>query len=165
MIFERSFGELTIIVDIDIIEICVCVTKKPTNMQSWRNVQYKSIFFVIYTIILKSDIFTKWFTSPGSVGAYGRFRPRLKDLKCCFIPWKLSSYAKLDDIVSDYYFNVTFLHDLISMKYIIVAYTIDDISLQKNSRLFINNTGKDMTHFREIRKSLASRKIRSVIKK
>ena len=52
------------------------------------------------------------------------------------------------------------------MKYIIVAYTIDDISLQKNSRLFINNTGKDMTHFRsEIRKSLASRQIRSVIKK
>ena len=52
------------------------------------------------------------------------------------------------------------------MKYIIVAYPIDDISLQKNSRLFINNTGKDMTHFRsEIRKSLASRQIRSVIKK
>ena len=52
------------------------------------------------------------------------------------------------------------------MKYIIVAYPIDDISLQKNSRLFINNTGKDMTYFRsEIRKSWASRQIRSDVKK
>ena len=100
------------------------------------------------------------------MGAYGRFRPRLKGLNCSFIPWKVSSSAKLDDIGRDYYFNVTFLHDLISMKYIIVAYPIDDISLQKNSRLFINNTGKDMTHFRsEIRKSLASRQIRSDVKK
>ena len=52
------------------------------------------------------------------------------------------------------------------MKYIIVAYPIDDISLQKNSRLFINNTGKDMTLFRsEIRKSLGDRQIRSVEQK
>ena len=48
MIFERSLGESTIIVDIYIIEICVCVTKEPTNMQLWPNVQYKSIFCDLY---------------------------------------------------------------------------------------------------------------------
>ena len=94
----------------------ICKREKMSNIQ---------VFFLIYAIILKSDIFTKWFTSPGSVGAYGRFRPRLKDLKCCFIPWKLSSYAKLDDIVSDYYFNVTFFNVLILMIHIIVAYLND----------------------------------------
>ena len=72
----------------------------------------------------------------------------------------------MDDIGTHYYFNVTFFNVHFSMKHISVAYLNDETSLQKNSRLFINNTGKDMTHFRsEIRKSLASRQIRSDVKK
>ena len=52
------------------------------------------------------------------------------------------------------------------MIHITVADLNDETLLQKNSRLFINNTLKDMTHFRsEIRKSLVSRQIRSVVKK
>ena len=124
------------------------------------------VFFVIYTIILKSDIFTKLFTFAGALGTSGRFRPWFKRLKCTTMPLKVSSFAKQDDMGSHYYFNVTFFYVHISMKHIIVAYLNDETSLQKNSRLYINNTGKDMTHFRsEIRKSLASRQIRSVIKK
>ena len=72
----------------------------------------------------------------------------------------------MDDIGTHYYFNVTFFNVLISMIHIIVADLNDETLLQKNSRLFINNTLKDMTHFRsEIRKSLVSRQIRSVGKK
>ena len=72
----------------------------------------------------------------------------------------------MDDIGTYYYFNVTFFNVLISMIHITVADLNDETLLQKNSRLFINNTLKDMTHFRsEIRKSLVSRQIRSVVKK
>ena len=72
----------------------------------------------------------------------------------------------MDDIGTHYYFNVTFFNVLISMIHITVADLNDETLLQKNSRLFINNTLKDMTHFRsEIRKSLVSRQIRSVVKK
>ena len=72
----------------------------------------------------------------------------------------------MDDIGTHYYFNVTFFKVLISMIHITVADLNDETLLQKNSRLFINNTLKDMTHFRsEIRKSLVSRQIRSVVKK
>ena len=72
----------------------------------------------------------------------------------------------MDDIGTHYYFNVTFFHVLISIDHITVADLNDETLLQKNSRLFINNTLKDMTHFRsEIRKSLVSRQIRSVVKK
>ena len=63
-------------------------------------------------------------------------------------------------------FQCNFFYVHISMKHTIVAYLNDETSLQKNSRLSINNTLKDMTHFcSEIRKSLAIRQIRSVVKK
>ena len=52
------------------------------------------VFYVIYTIILKSDIFTKLFTFAGALGTCGRFRPRFKRLKCSTMPLKVSSFAK-----------------------------------------------------------------------
>ena len=135
----------------------ICKREKISNIQ---------VFFVIYAIILKSDIFTKSFTFAGSLSTCGRFRLQLKRLNCCTIPWKVYSFAIMDDIGTHYYFNVTFFNVLISMIHITVADLNDETLLQKNSRLFINNTLKDMTHFRsEIRKSLVSRQIRSVVKK
>ena len=135
----------------------ICKREKMSNIQ---------VFFVIYAIILKSDIFTKLFTFAGSLSTCGRFSLQLKRLNCCTIPCKVYSFAKMDDIGTHYYFNVTFFNVLISMIHITVAYLNDETSLQKKSRLFINNTLKDMTHFRsEIRKSLVSRQIRSVGKK
>ena len=139
--------------------------KELSNMQMWQNVQYKSIFCDLYNYFeiwhFYQIIHICWssrhmWTISTAVQAPKMHHYAIKSI----LIRKIGRYGQ------SLLFQCNFFYVHISMKHIIVAYLNDETSLQKNSWLFMNNTLKDMTQFRsEIRKSLAIRQIRSVVKK